>query len=334
MKQKTWIAVIVVGTLALNAMAYVVVRKRRAVESIPTATAPTPAPVQSPPVAAQQPPAPPSPTAEDPNEGLSRARRAAGLAALEDRDYDTAVSEFTEALSLRKTPGGDLVELLRIATDLQSRDRNRPSRLEPAKATREPPQRASSRTRASRVAASRTPTPKEESSGPAEEARGGLLLVTSTPPGLVVQVDGKAVDMTPARLPLRAGTYRVALMQGDRKLVEESVELDEDGVRSINRDVSDLLSPPPAVASRTAAPTPVAAPPPAPPVTAPEPSPAPAQAAAPVAAKVAATGRGELDISSPSLRRGLGEQPSLRISAARRPEPPRGSGSRGGPGER
>ncbi|WP_338863512.1 PEGA domain-containing protein [Myxococcus stipitatus] len=296
MKQKTWIAVIVVGTLALNAMAYVVVRKRRAVESIPTATAtaPTPAPVQSPPVAVQQ---PPSPTVEDPTEGLSRARRAAGLAALEDRDYDTAVSEFTEALSLRKTPGGDLVELLRIATDLQSRERNRTARAEPARPTREPAQRTPPRTRASRVAAARVQAPKEEPSALPEETRGGLLLVTSTPPGLVVQVDGKAVDMTPARLPLRAGTYRVALVQGDRKLVEESVELDEDGVRSINRDVSDLLSPQPAAASRAAAPTPVAAPPSAPPVIPPEPSSAPAQ----VAAKVAVTGRGDLDISSPSL---------------------------------
>ncbi|WP_342376499.1 PEGA domain-containing protein [Myxococcus stipitatus] len=299
MKQKTWIAVIVVGTLALNAMAYVVVRKRRAAVPMPSATAPLPTPaVQPPPAVAQQPAAAPAPAVEDPNEGLSRARRAAGLAALEDRDYDTAVSEFTEALSLRKTPGGDLVELLRIATDLQSRERSRTARTEQARPPREPLQRASSRTRAARVAAARVQAPKEEPAAQPEEARGGLLLVTSTPPGLVVQVDGKAVDMTPARLPLRAGTYRVALVQGDRKLVEESVELDEDGVRSINRDVSDLLAPPPAVAARPTAPTSPAASA-VPPVTAPEPSPTPAQA--PVAAKVAAAERGELDISSPSL---------------------------------
>ncbi|QSQ12857.1 PEGA domain-containing protein [Myxococcus landrumensis] len=303
MKQKTWIAVIVVGTLALNAMAYVVVRKRRAVAPVPSATAPLPATeVQAPPAVVQQPPA--APAVEDPNEGLSRARRAAGLAALEDRDYDTAVSEFTEALSLRKAPGGDLVDLLRIATDLQSRERSRTARADQAKPSREPPQRASLRTRAARVAAARVQAPKEEPAALPEEARGGLLLVTSTPPGLVVQVDGKAVDMTPARLPLRAGTYRVALVQGDRKLVEESVELGEDSVRSINRDVSDLLSPPPAVATRPTAPTSPAAtavPPPAPPVATPEPAPTPAHTETPVAAKVAATGRGELDISSPSL---------------------------------
>ncbi|MFY2562263.1 PEGA domain-containing protein [Corallococcus terminator] len=294
MKQNNWIAVIVVGTLAVNAMAYVVVRKRRTHDPIPTAAPATP-PTQS--ATATTPPPPP---VDDPSEGLSRARRAAGLAALEDRDYDTAVSEFTEALSLRKTPGGDLVELLRIATDLQSRERNR-GRSEQAKATRESPARQSARTRASRTTptSARVPQPKEEPTV-LEEPRGGLLLVTSTPPGLVVQVDGKAVDLTPARLPLRAGTYRVALAQGDRRLVEETVELEEDAVRSINRDVSEQLAPPQPVAARPAAPTPPVA------VAAPaagvEPrAPTPVAAAAPQVAKAAATGRGELDITSPAL---------------------------------
>ncbi|GEN07084.1 PEGA domain-containing protein [Myxococcus fulvus] len=284
MKQKTWIAVIVVGTLAINAMAYVVVRKRRASDVPPpppvsgTTTAPTP------PVAV---PAPPS---EDANEGLSRARRAAGLAALEDRDYDIAVREFTEALSLRRTPGGDLVELLRIATDLQSRERDR-TRVEPPKPTREPAvTRTPPRAKPSRASSSRTSThAKEEPPPPVlEEPRNGLLLVTSTPPGLVVQVDGKAVDMTPARLPLRPGTYRVALAQGERRLMEETVVLEEDGVHSLNRDVSEQLAPP--TPPRPVANTAPAETPPTPPAT-----------AAPVAVKAEATGRGELDISSPSL---------------------------------
>ncbi|MCP3168425.1 PEGA domain-containing protein [Myxococcus qinghaiensis] len=292
MKQKTWIAVIVVGTLALNAMAYVVVRKRRATEAIPT-TAPVTPPTQ----AATAPPPPPPPV-DDASEGLARARRAAGLAALEDRDYDTAVSEFTEALSLRKAPGGDLVELLRIATDLQSRERNR-GRTEQAKATREPPARQPARTRASKAAATAARAQPKEEPAVLEEPRGGLLLVTSTPPGLVVQVDGKAVDMTPARLPLRAGTYRVALAQGDRRLVEETVELEEDAVHSLNRDVSGQLTP---VVTRPAAPT-------SPPVTVAAPAAAveppaahaPVASAAPAVTKAAATGRGELDITSPAL---------------------------------
>ncbi|MBZ4396187.1 PEGA domain-containing protein [Myxococcus sp. MISCRS1] len=282
MKQKTWIAVIVVGTLAINAMAYVVVRKRRASD------VPPPPPVSATPTPPVTAPAPPS---EDANEGLSRARRAAGLAALEDRDYDIAVREFTEALSLRRTPGGDLVELLRIATDLQSRERDR-TRVEPARPAREPavtrtpPRAKPSRSSPSRASPQHT---KEEPPPVVEEPRNGLLLVTSTPPGLVVQVDGKAVDMTPARLPLRPGTYRVALAQGERRLMEETVVLEEDGVHSLNRDVSEQLAPP-------APPRPVATTAP----TEPQPTP-PVAAAAPVAVKAEATGRGELDISSPSL---------------------------------
>ncbi|WP_426735613.1 PEGA domain-containing protein [Myxococcus faecalis] len=285
MKQKTWIAVIVVGTLAINAMAYVVVRKRRASDVPPPPPVSGTLPAPTPPVAA------PAPPAEDANEGLSRARRAAGLAALEDRDYDIAVREFTEALSLRRSPGGDLVELLRIATDLQSRERDR-ARVEPARPAREPavtrtpPRAKPSRASPSRASPQHT---KEEPPPVLEEPRNGLLLVTSTPPGLVVQVDGKAVDMTPARLPLRPGTYRVALAQGERRLMEETVVLEEDGVHSLNRDVSEQLAPP-------APPRPVASTAP----TEPQPTP-PVAAAAPVAVKAEATGRGELDISSPSL---------------------------------
>jgi len=300
MRQKTWIAVIIVGTLALNAMAYVVVRKRRAADPVPPApvvAGPTPPPTQTAPPPRQPEPAA-APPAEDANEGLSRALRASGLAALEDRDYDKAVSDFTEALSLRKTPGGDLVELLRIATDLQSRERGRGQQ---AKAPKEPPARAPARTRASRAAAR---TQKPEDPAVQEEARSGLLLVTSTPPGLVVQVDGKNVDMTPARLSLRVGTYRVALAQGDRKLTDESVEIAEDAVRSVNHDLTEQLAPPPVAAKAAPPPAAVAEPPPAPPspvTAAPAATPAAATSAPTTVAQAAVSGKGELDITSPSI---------------------------------
>jgi hypothetical protein len=108
------------------------------------------------------------------------------------------------------------------------------------------------------------------------------------------------VDLTPARVPLRAGTYRVTLAQGERRLAEETVELGEDDVRSINKDLTAELAPPP---SRPA-PQPVAA--------APVPtSPAATAAAQPVATPGpsaglttvarAATGKGDLDVTSPAL---------------------------------
>jgi hypothetical protein len=290
MKQKTWITAILVGTVAANAVAYVVVRSRRPAEPLPTAPAVTEAPRPAPAAVASAAAAP----QEDANAGLARARRAAGLAALEDRDYDTAVAEFTEALRLRKDDKGDLVELLRIAADLRTREQSRSRDSEEPRPTR------ASKTKAVRLASAR-PQSREESPAPAAAAevpKNGLLLVTSTPPGLTVLVDGKTVDLTPARLPLREGTYRVALAQGERRLAEETVELGEDDVVSINRDLTAELSPRPA----PAAPAQAAAPAPAPVAPASEPEPQPVRGPTPAPTSVAAVAaKGDLNVTSPSL---------------------------------
>lgn len=301
MKQKTWIALILLGTVAANGVAYVVLRGRRSAEPV---VQPAPAPSVAPAPAAAQPPA------EHANEGLARARRAAGLAALEDRDYDKAVSEFTEALSLRKDKG-DLVELLRIAQDLRTREQARP-RPEPERPAPEKPApepepvaKATSRPRPTRVASRAQPA---EEPGAAEAARSGLLLITSTPPGLVVLLDGKPVDLTPARVSVRAGSHRVALAQGEHRLFEDTVEVAEDTVRSINRDLTAELvahSPPPSSARPALPPTlaPASAPTPAAPspaVAAPAPAPAPSPEP-PAPAVAAPSGKGDLEVASPSL---------------------------------
>ncbi|MCP3139302.1 PEGA domain-containing protein [Pyxidicoccus xibeiensis] len=323
MKQKTWIAVILLGTVAVNAVAYLAVRSRRAAEA-PFAAGAEPARAAPATVASVSPPPAPAavePAREDANEGLARARRAAGLAALEDREYDTAVSEFTEALRLRGDDKGDLVELLRIAVDLQTREQARAARAERSKPSRETAATSrAAKTRAARLAARTQPKEKEKEAAPAEveESRGALLLVTSTPPGLTVLVDGKAVDLTPARVPMRVGTYRVAIAQGGRKLAEETVELAEDDVHSINRDLTADVAPPPA----RAAPAPMAAALPSPaaaspvsaqqpaaaravPATAPAspepPPPATARTAPTSVASAAVAQKGDLDVSSPSL---------------------------------
>lgn len=319
MKQKTWIVVILLGALAINAVVYVLVRGRRAPASVEApprvadSASAAPSPV-APPTAAAPAPAVDAARAaaeEEANAGLARARRAAGLAALEDRDYNKAVAEFTEALSLRKDKG-DLVELLRIASDLQTREQAK-ARDEQAKPQPEPTAtvKPAAKTRPVRVAM-RTRPAKEESPEAAETARNGLLLVTSTPPGLVVMVDGKAVDLTPARLPLRAGAHRVALAQGDRRLFEDTVDVEADAVRSINRDLTAELAPPsasPAPAPARSAPEPTAAPAVASPAPASPGSMATASATpasrteppAPAATRPAAGGKGDLDVASPSI---------------------------------
>ncbi|RKH62472.1 PEGA domain-containing protein [Corallococcus aberystwythensis] len=297
--QKTWVAVILLGTVAVNAGAYLMVRSRKAAPSEPVAarTRVPPPDVSSPPPAA--------PPSEDVNGGLARALRASGLAALEDRDYDRAVAQFTEALKLRPNDkDSDLPRLLGIATDLRSRDQSRTAQ---APTPREPsPSRAPPRTRAAKLAAARAAREQQAAqAAPQEEAKGGLLLVTSTPPGLVVMVDGRAVDMTPARLPVSAGTHRVVLAQGERRLYEETVEVDSESVRSLNRDLTAELTPqaPKPAASPVAAVVPAspaaasAAPSGGPGANTPEPTPPPK----PSVASAAVAQRGDLEVTSPGL---------------------------------
>ncbi|RKH87834.1 PEGA domain-containing protein [Corallococcus sp. AB045] len=297
--QKTWVAVILLGTVAVNAGAYLVVRSRKAAPPEPVAARP---PEPTPAVALPRTVAAVAPPKEDSNAGLVRALRASGLAALEDRDYERAVEQFTEALKLRPDDrDSDLTRLLGIATDLRSREQTRtvhaPTPREPA------PGRAPPRTRAAKLAAARAA--REQQATPAaaqEEARGGLLLVTSTPPGLVVMVDGRAVDLTPARLPVSAGAHRVVLAQGDRRLYEETVEVDADSVRSLNRDLSAELTP----SAPKPAVTPVAAVAPASPpaadgtVASPR-DPEPSKPPEPSVAKAAVAQRGDLEVTSPGL---------------------------------
>ncbi|MBN9683571.1 MULTISPECIES: PEGA domain-containing protein [unclassified Corallococcus] len=293
--QKTWVAVILLGTVAVNAGAYLMVRSRKAARPEPVATRlPTPPPVETPPPSAP-------PPSEDANAGVVRALRASGLAALEDRDYERAVAQFTEALKLRPDDkDSDLTRLLGIATDLRSREQSKTAQAPtPRESTHS---RATPRTRAAKLAAARAARePQATPAAAQEEARGGLLLVTSTPPGLVVMVDGRAVDLTPARLPVSAGAHRVVLAQGDRRLYEETVEVDPDSVRSLNRDLSEELtpsSPKPAVAP-VAAVTP-ASPPADVPAAAPR-DPEPAKPPEPSVAKAAVAQRGDLEVTSPGL---------------------------------
>jgi hypothetical protein len=122
-----------------------------------------------------------------------------------------------------------------------------------------------------------------------EPPRNGLLLVTSTPPGLVVTVDGKAVDLTPTRIPVRPGSHRVTLAQGERRVLDETVEVGEDAVKPVTWEAKP--EPPPQVVVASARPeTPPAARPPPPPEAA-------------VTARPPAGGAttGELEVTSPSI---------------------------------
>lgn len=273
------------------------------------------------------------------NDTVGRALRIAGLAALESGDYTEAVAKFTEAARLSNS-SGDLPSLLRIARELQDRTESRktaaaataaagtPGAETPAAEAAEPEddkdkdkaEAHASSSRSSSSSSRRTvrrstpsrPEPKRTSavepepsptpSAPAEPEP-GILLVTSTPAGLIVELDGKRLDGTPLRVPVPAGSHTVALFQGSEKLFEERVNVNEGSVATVNADVSAKLAPPPppktetVAASRSMDTNPGAgrpttpAPTPTPPPAAPKPAEKPAEAPSAV---------GELHIISPN----------------------------------
>jgi hypothetical protein len=258
---------------------------------------------------------------EKKREETALGRRAAGLAALEAGDYDKALIQFTEARALL----GDkahVAELLRVTQDLRSRPpsaaRSRGPAIPVPPPAPSPPYRASARGSGARriVAVKDDPSPGPAGSpgeAPASAGPSGLLIVTTTPRGLLVQVDDSPVDLTPMRTRVRPGTHRIALLDGDRKVYETTVDVREGATATLLKDLAGPepaaeapRAPVPSSSSSTPAPTPVSVQrPEAPRVAVPPPvevavsRPAGLVASPPPAP--AASGSGALSITSPGL---------------------------------
>lgn len=303
MRQRSVILLILSLGVALNGIGYAVYRGLRA----------RPALSQVEPEAAAA--AGPSAEQREADE-RGRARRAEGLAALEAGDYDRALASFVEA----QTSMGERAnvgELLRITQDLQVRAAAAKAasaassksaaqvELPPARPAppRPAPQKPAPRPLVLALRAAPLGSPAEAKPAEAAGPSSGILLISTTPRGLLVQLDGAPLDLTPVRATVRAGAHKVSLYDGERKVLETSVEVAEGEVATLRRDLTAEVTPP--AAQRPSALLPAAA-------TQLEPS-APASApvalrkAAPepptpaVAAPTAAPERGGLDITSPGL---------------------------------
>jgi len=311
MNRRTLLVLIPALVLLGNAVAYLAISKRRPAElppAAPVVSAPaTPAPL--PPA-----PAPPAPRedAEQSAEAAALARRAAGLVALEAGDYDKALIQFTEAQALV----GDkarVADLIRVTQDLRSK----PPKPQPA------PRARASAVASRGVRSARRSEPRDEPAPvlgepePATPPATGTLIVTTTPRGLLVQVDDASVDLTPMRTRLKTGTHKVALLDGTRRVYETSVELKEGATATLLKDFSSELAGDPKGAAPAAVTSHDAVREPAHPSTAEAPAErvAAAKAPPPAAANPSALragavesapakathGTGALDISSPGL---------------------------------
>lgn len=181
------------------------------------------------------------------------ARRAAGLAALDAGDYGRALADFAEARAL----AGDkayVSELLRVTEDLAQRAQaaRRAPALRPAPPARPAPLSPSHF--ANRVHAPERTVIKEMAAPIEPPAPGaaqtvaptsGLLLVTTTPRGLLVQVDDVPVDLSPTRASLKLGSHHVAFFDGDRKVYETNVDVKAGAPTTLLRDLTAELTPAP-----------------------------------------------------------------------------------------
>lgn len=231
------------------------------------------------------------------------ARRSAGLAALDAGDYEKALIDFTEARALLGDKA-NVGELLRVTDDLRRHPRPAasphatgpsPTHVVPRSTPRSPT--------GHRVAIREEPVvePAKVQTPPPS----GLIIVTTTPRGLLVHVDEAAIDLTPMRTKVRPGSHRVALFDGNRKVYETTLDVKEGGTATLLKDIptspdgvseSPHAIPPPAPVAPMAKEesprlTAAAAP-------APAPQPPPTLAASPAAA---ATDTGALQITSPGL---------------------------------
>lgn len=223
--------------VALNLLGVGLYRKLRAAPSLsPLAAAPATAPGPG------SMAAPPS-AADAPGSGVAHALRASGLAALDRGDYQRAIRDFTQVAKLSHE-SGDIPELLRITRELRDHARSAaPAAPQAPDSGADDPRR--------RLAHSHAPEPKRvlhkpdrpttvaARAPPEPEAPDlGMLVVTSTPPGAAVEVDGLRADVTPARLKLPWGWHRITLLQGKRRVFERRVRVSDTAVASLNADLT------------------------------------------------------------------------------------------------
>ena len=203
------------------------------------------------------------------DEKTALARRAIGLAALEAGDYEKALINFTEARALLgdKAQVGDL---LNVTEELRGRPPSAihrfskaapppPAPAAPAPIAQRPQTRAAAPVR--RVAFREAPPAPAAESSPPEAPASGLLIVTTTPRGLLVQVDEAPLDLTPMRAKVSPGSHRIALLDGDRKVYDAAFVVKEGATATVLKDLSAEIAasmrpttPPPAPASAPTSP--------------------------------------------------------------------------------
>ncbi len=175
----------------------------------------------------EEPPPPPEPTTTLPD-SQSRAHRLAGLDAIERGDHDAAIREFSAALRA-PSPAPDLPQLLSIAQNMKEREEEqaREQALAEAAAAREDEE----------------PSARNRERERPQVVRPTLLLITTRPDSLPVEVDGRVRDLSPAKIEVKPGQHTVGILQGDKRIFERRIDVGAGQVSLIDADLTGLVVP-------------------------------------------------------------------------------------------
>ncbi|MBK6685584.1 MAG: hypothetical protein IPG45_14035 [Deltaproteobacteria bacterium] len=194
--------------------------------------------------------APPPAPAPDPVQSLAVQQRDQGVEALRVGQYSLAVTKLEAAAKLdpELAQVTSLLEVARKLRDQPTDVNEAPPPPPPLPLPAPKPEAVAARTpRApTRVRVEREPPRVNEAKS------SGLLIVSTTPAKMLVQVDGQARDLTPTKLDLSVGAHRVAILDGSRVVLEREINLAPGAVVVIN----EVVPPEPSAAATVVAPPP------------------------------------------------------------------------------
>ena len=160
--------------------------------------------------------------------GTARALRQVALEAMERGDYELALEKLNAALK-RPQPPADIHQLMSIAKNLLEQKR-----------------RALPLRRAMKKAAQGRSGPPARPTDPrpgSPKSRPGVIQVRTNPPRLVVEVNGRVRDVSPARIEVEPGRHVVTVVRDNRRLLRRKVFLKPGKTAYIDADLTDKIRP-------------------------------------------------------------------------------------------
>ena len=156
--------------------------------------------------------------------GTARAHREAALEAMGRGDYELALEKLNAALKLPNPPA-DIRQLMSIAKNLLDQERRARPLKRPMKNT----------------ARRRSDPPATDPRPGSPKSRPAVVQVRTNPPRLLVEVDGRIRDVSPARIEVEPGRHIVTVVRDHRRLLRRKVFLKPGKTAYIDADLTHKI---------------------------------------------------------------------------------------------